>query len=262
MNMNFTLTNPLQGSKLTKWPVGNITQGYGENPQLYQRLVGIQYHNGIDIAMLFRTPVLAAYDGTIYAVENQLAGYGKVVREISDKIDGVYYGSPYGHLDEIVVSRGQRVKAGDLLGYSGNTGFVWSGDKTVFWGNAPANKGVHLHFGLRILEDATDKSNIAILGKNYIIRDYDNGVNGYVDPMPFFNQITQKTMFYGIDAEKNQWLYDNTVKLAISIADEKELAFLKEKGVVSGEPTEVDLTDYVIYRGATEERLKDFFNLK
>ena len=53
----------------------------------------------------------------------------------------------YCHLDEIAVEPGQVVKQGDLLGYEGNTGFVVSGG-TQYWGDAPAGKGVHLHFGL------------------------------------------------------------------------------------------------------------------
>ena len=167
--MNFKI--PLQGANLARWPRGNLTQGYSENAQLYQSLVGIKFHNGIDIAMPFRTPVLAAYDGTVYEAFHALKGYGKQVRIISGKVDGVYYDSVYGHLDEIIVKVGQRVKVGEQLGFEGNTGFVVSEGTIVFWGNAPAQKGVHLHFGIRILTDATEKSNIAIFGKNYIIKD-------------------------------------------------------------------------------------------
>ena len=42
---------------------------------------------------------------------------------------------------------GQRVKQGDFIGYGGYTGFVVSGT-TEYWGNAPAGKGTHLHFGV------------------------------------------------------------------------------------------------------------------
>lgn len=63
----------------------------------------------------------------------------------------------YCHLDEIAVEPGQVVKQGDLLGYEGNTGFVVSGG-TQYWGDAPAGKGVHLHFGLYDMNSCSTKT--------------------------------------------------------------------------------------------------------
>lgn len=81
------------------------------------------------------------------------------------------------------------------------------------------------------------------------------------------NPLTKNNMFYGIDQNKDQWLYIPELKIAFSIADEKELANLKKSLLLSevllkNPPVETDLSGYTIYRGATEQRLKEFFNLK
>ncbi len=264
----FNLTIPLQGAKLAKWPKGQVTQWYGENAVLYSSLAGIKWHNGIDIAMPFRTPVLAAHDGTIYEVLDAPKGYGKHVRIISDKIEGIYFDTVYGHQDEIIVKEGQKVKAGDQIGYEGNSGFVVSAGTIVFWGNAPAGKGVHLHFGLRILTDTVDEhSNTSILGKNYVINDYNNGTHGAIDPMPYFNQPNPKTMIYSITPDGNQWLVDYSLKFAIPIADPSELPNLKgnpEMTDLLNKPYQpiANLDGYVIYRGGTDKFWKAFLNLK
>ena len=49
----------------------------------------------------------------------------------------------YGHLSEFTVKNGQYVKVGDLIGYSGNTGFT---------------TGAHLHFGVKIGDKYIDPS--------------------------------------------------------------------------------------------------------
>lgn len=74
---------------------------------------------------------------------------------------------------------GQRVVQGQLLGYEGNTGFVISGG-TQYWGDAPAGKGTHLHFGLYELVND---------GLRWAIRD--NGpMKGSIDPLPYISDPT------------------------------------------------------------------------
>ncbi len=92
--------------------------------------VGGRTHQGVDIFAPRGTPVLAATDGTVRSTRANRLG-GKVVW-LRDGIGRSHY---YAHLDSQVVRRGDRVKAGDTLGFVGNTG------------NARTTPP-HLHFGI------------------------------------------------------------------------------------------------------------------
>lgn len=102
------------------WPVhGEITQGFS------------WYHNGIDIAGPIGTPVYASKTGVIQEASGGWSyGYGNHV--IINHNDG--YMTLYGHLNSYVVSVGQSVTAGQLIGYRGNTG---------------RSTGPHTHFEIR-----------------------------------------------------------------------------------------------------------------
>lgn len=100
---------------------------------------GSRSHEGIDIAASFRTPALAGANGRITSVsENKLGG--KVVFMAPDDADFNLY---YAHLDTQMVTQGQRVKAGDIVGLVGNTG---NAQYTV----------PHLHFGIYTSSGAID----------------------------------------------------------------------------------------------------------
>lgn len=100
---------------------------------------GARSHEGVDIFGKFRTPVVAAADGFVTrAGENDLGG--KVVFLRPEQKDYTLY---YAHLDEQLVSAGQRVFTGDTLGLMGNTG------------NA-RNTPTHLHFGIYTSGGAVD----------------------------------------------------------------------------------------------------------
>jgi hypothetical protein len=75
-------------------------------------------HHGIDVFAYYRAPLVAVTDGEVVAVGVPSSTSGLRVR-IEDACGWEYY---YGHLDEAVVSPGQFVRAGDLLGYMGHTG--------------------------------------------------------------------------------------------------------------------------------------------
>jgi hypothetical protein len=108
-----------------------ITQLFGENPQWYPLTNG---HNGIDWGIPEGTPVRAAMDGTIARAELDTTGYGKHVRILHP--DGAM--TIYGHLSNYACKAGDKVKAGDIIGYSGNTG---------------NSTGPHLHFEYRMVPD-------------------------------------------------------------------------------------------------------------
>lgn len=121
------------------------SQFFGENPESYEKF-GIDGHNGIDIPIASGTKLYSAVDGVITEQANDPYGYGNYV-----KIENDSCGILYAHLSKFVLKAGDKVKAGDLIGYSGN-----SGNST----------GPHLHF--------------AVFPKP---RDRSNGYNGYIDPL-------------------------------------------------------------------------------
>ena len=132
------------------YPVnGPITQLFGENPQFYKRW-GYAGHNGIDWGIPVGTPIKATADGNVDKVDFENGGYGNFVR-MSHKDGNKKYYTYYAHLHSTAVKAGQKITAGTVVGFSGNTG---------------ASTGPHLHFGVKID------------GQN---PDY----KGYLDPMPF-----------------------------------------------------------------------------
>lgn len=93
-----------------------ITQAYGHNG-----------HPGIDYGAQLGTAVTSIKAGVVSIIGNEPSGYGNWV-EVKHE-DGT--ATRYGHLKSIKVTRGQKVKAGEVLGYSGSTG---------------KSTGPHLHF--------------------------------------------------------------------------------------------------------------------
>jgi len=93
-------------------------------------------HNGIDFAARAGSEVLAAGDGIVQSAPGNLAGYGNVVF--------IYHGngyySLYAQLLESRVKTGQKVRAGDVVGFVGSTGIsigphlhyeIWKNGKPV-----------------------------------------------------------------------------------------------------------------------------------
>jgi murein DD-endopeptidase MepM/ murein hydrolase activator NlpD len=141
------------------------------------RDAGARKHQGIDIFAPSRTPVIAAEDGFVSTVnENNLGG--KVVWM---RPKGKNYTLYYAHLDEQLVSSGQRVKKGDTLGLMGNTG------------NARTTSP-HLHFGIY-------------------------SIGGAVDPLPFVNPITKKPPDVSIPTEKLLLNYRLTHPTKVAVND-------------------------------------------
>ncbi len=95
----------------------------------------VKMHEGIDIVAAKGTPIVATADG-IVTFTGWYHGYGKMV-----KINHKYYETRYGHIDQIKVYRGQRIKRGDIIGTCGRTG------------RATAN---HVHYEVRVGGKAQD----------------------------------------------------------------------------------------------------------
>lgn len=92
---------------------------------------GRRDHHGVDIFAPRGTPVLAAADGIVRSVNTTAIG-GRVVWLADASVGQSLY---YAHLDDWNVTNGQRVSAGDVIGFVGNTG------------NARTTPP-HLHFGI------------------------------------------------------------------------------------------------------------------
>jgi len=91
---------------------------------------GAEFHPGVDIPCGIGTAVYATADGTVDRAE-RAGGYGNLI-EI-DHGRGIQ--TRYGHLSKILVTAGQKVKRGQLIGLSGSTG---------------RSTGPHLHYEVRI----------------------------------------------------------------------------------------------------------------
>jgi hypothetical protein len=91
-------------------------------------------HSGLDFSMPNHTPLRSIQDGIVEKVTHYKdnIGNGVLVRWNDGKV------AIYGHMSETTVNVGDKVKTGDLIGYSGNSGHV-----------VGANGGYHLHFGLK-----------------------------------------------------------------------------------------------------------------
>ncbi|QGZ99591.1 peptidoglycan DD-metalloendopeptidase family protein [Dehalobacter restrictus] len=114
------------------WPLnGPITSYYGNRHG--------EFHSGIDIAGETGQPFKAVNSGTvIYAGWHDI--YGNMI--LIDHGDGVV--TRYGHSIKLLVTKGQKVTKGQIIGYVGSTG---------------RSTGPHLHFGIMINSKAVNPIN-------------------------------------------------------------------------------------------------------
>ncbi len=126
---------PTAKSGVLAWPTSSqkVTQYFGHTE--FSKTVSVYNgsgHNGIDIGIPIGTPIKSAASGVVKGTGNtdsacSGASYGMWV--LVEHTNGL--STLYGHLSQIKVSSGQQVAEGDLLGYSGMTGYA---------------TGPHLHF--------------------------------------------------------------------------------------------------------------------
>lgn len=100
------------------WPAsGTITSRFGW--RIHPIFRTREFHTGLDIATRWGSPVLAARSGVVRFV-GWKSGYGQMI--VLDHGDGLE--TTYSHLSSAVVSAGQPVAQGQLIGHIGNSG--WS----------------------------------------------------------------------------------------------------------------------------------------
>jgi len=124
---------PPAGQGVLKWPLENIfiTQNFGKTVDA-KRLYASGTHNGVDFRASIGTPVFAAAAGTVKGTGDtdtacRGASYGKWV--LIEHTNGL--STLYGHLSLIKAIIGRSVAVGEVIGYSGQTGY---------------STGPHLHF--------------------------------------------------------------------------------------------------------------------
>jgi len=106
---------------LLAWPTGgSVSQGYGPTSETGFINDAYKFHNGIDVAVAAGTPIKAAAEGVVKAVgDNGKYAYGKWVA--IDHENGLT--TMYAHLSRPAVSPGKKISRGEVIGYSGSTGF-------------------------------------------------------------------------------------------------------------------------------------------
>ena len=110
-------------------------------------------HEGVDYGVPTGTQVFACGAGMVVLAANRIVTGNSVIIEHGPGIYSVYY-----HLDKIEAQEGIIVDTGDLIGYSGSTGF---------------STGPHLHWDIRINTENTDPDvflSRPLLDKNLIIK--------------------------------------------------------------------------------------------
>lgn len=163
MTLTKKLTYPLKDFD------AHLTQGYGQNLLAYGGM-GLHGHIGVDYAAPEGTPVYAAHDGIVFESWNDRTGKrtgygGRVKLRYRNGSNGME--TVYAHLSKTAVMVGDFVEDGQLIGYSGDTGF---------------STRPHLHFGVRFLWFCDVGTQV---GKPCEVLNGDNGMLGWVDPIPY-----------------------------------------------------------------------------
>lgn len=166
---------PPVGKGILRWPLDSvkITQEFGDTSFARSGAYSGQGHNGVDFRASIGTPIKAALTGVVEGTGNtdQYAGcysYGKWV--LIKHANGL--STLYAHLSEIAASKGMEIATGDIIGYSGNTGY---------------STGPHLHFTVyasnavqvRKLGDIRAKTNCAQAAIPV------SPLNGYLNPLDY-----------------------------------------------------------------------------
>ena len=166
---------PKKNSSALGWPLEKIiiTQNFGVT-SASGRLYASGSHNGTDFGAKVGTPVFAMADGTLSAqgdTDTQCRGvsFGKWI--LIKYNNGL--ASTYGHLSGFNLSPGATVKAGDVVGFSGNTGYT---------------TGPHLHVSMYPADavNAISRPSASCPGKNMIMPVA--ATNAYLDPLTYMSK--------------------------------------------------------------------------
>jgi murein DD-endopeptidase MepM/ murein hydrolase activator NlpD len=160
----------LPNAGVLSWPLDDIyiTQLFGKT-EAGKRLYANGTHNGVDFRASVGTPIYAMADGIVTGTgdtDRQCAGvsFGRFI--LIKYNNGL--ASTYGHLSLIKVNIGDNIGRGQIVGYSGNTGY---------------STGPHLHVSL-YASDAVELKTLpskSCPGQN--LTQPISPINAYLDPM-------------------------------------------------------------------------------
>ena len=166
------ILNPstLPNAGVLSWPLDDIfvTQMFGQTVDS-KRLYVSGTHNGTDFRASVGTPVKAMADGVVAGTGDtdlQCPGvsFGRFILIKYD--DGL--ASTFGHLSLIKVSVGEQVTRGEIVGYSGSTGYV---------------TGPHLHVSLYARNAVEVKTLPSSSCPGKVLTQPISPVNAYLDPL-------------------------------------------------------------------------------
>ena len=167
-----------------------IVGGYAYGMRFHPIYKDMRMHEGVDITRPSGTKVYLVDDGEV--VVSKMQGDGKGYGEYIVVDHGEYY-SLYAHLSKRLVTVGQTLKAGAVIGLVGSTG---------------DSKGSHLHFGLCGMFFAKER--------------------GWVDPLPYMKKVEEEEedmVRYNKVSEMPTWAVPTVKKLV-----EKKTIIGDEKG--------------------------------
>lgn len=117
------------GNGTLRWPLnvsGRISSGFG--PRTSPTAGASSYHRGLDIAVAYGTPIVAAGDGTVATASYSSSEGNYVMISHGNRLYTIYM-----HCSRLAVSAGDKVSRGQVIAYVGSTGI---------------STGPHLHFGV------------------------------------------------------------------------------------------------------------------
>lgn len=203
-----------------------LTQGFGQHPEWYA-VFGLKGHNGIDYATPTGTKLFSSINGTVIENAYDKGGYGNYI-----KIENDYCGVIYAHMKTLSPLKvGSNVKAGDVVGISGNTG---------------NSTGSHLHFG--------------VFPKP---RNRDNGYAGYIDP--FDKSLVEWVDDLDVPASTDEIL---VLRNALKVSEENKDMYKsrweqlkKDNKKITGERDDA-LSNYGKLKDLMEDSLKEDQDIK
>lgn len=166
----------LPGSGVLSWPLDYIyvTQLFGKT-EAGKRLYANGTHNGTDFRASVGTPVKSMADGVVAGIGDtdiQCPGvsFGRFI--LIKYNDGL--ASTFGHLSLIKVSTGDKVTRGQIVGYSGNTGYT---------------TGPHLHVSVYARDAVELKTLPSKSCPGRVLTQPISPINAYLDPMYYLPSL-------------------------------------------------------------------------
>ncbi|MFA9489117.1 MULTISPECIES: murein DD-endopeptidase MepM [unclassified Mannheimia] len=137
-----------------------LSGGFARHPLLYAARVTSSFnskrkhpitgrispHKGVDYGLPIGTPIIAPSDGVVEHVAYQARGAGRYIKIKHGHITTVYM-----HLSKSLVKPGQRVRKGERIALSGNTG---------------GSTGPHLHYEFHINDRPVNPMTVKLPGSN------------------------------------------------------------------------------------------------